>query len=278
MIEHFSQIKSERTPGPAFSYQDSEVRYGQQITLASQVLIAKIIGTDDDKERNSLVDKLVSQLEKNSEKNSFFIREEVINETIGGLGSQLGGKFKLDDAEPYHIFFKYLHDYTKMYPDKSRAAIVKKSAIKTNDDYFGLFNGDYNKNKELVRWTMDQDGNEIVPSIRGFKNQKCALCIERATLAHNLFLLAGYESGCVRSGDIRLAGSGDAAHAYCIVRLEKNQTLFDPSMRFDYNFEEDRNVVDEILDGKPIVVEKYGIESVYANNSALEKEQKLEIT
>ena len=94
-----------------------------------------------------------------------------------------------------------------------------ETIIKTLNDYFGELRVDEEKRLSLLAQSWDKDNQPIKTSIRNLKDQNCAACVERASLSHNFWLMAGAQSFYVSSRRIN--------HAFNVWTTGKNANLFD---------------------------------------------------
>lgn len=277
MIESFSGYDSKRKEGASLDAESTYVRYGQENVSEEFIRIASI---DDEKKRRIEIDKFIQKMEQNSEKNSFFKRDERIPILLGLMGqSGMSPAIKIDDMDIYYGFFENFHRLYEKHKGKYPTGAIHGSAIRYFiDDYLGYFNGDVNKRESLVAPIINDDGSDNfkleVASIKGLKNQGCAMCVERASVSHNLWLLGGYESTYVSSGTVEFTDSMDEGHAYCLIKADSGYLLFDtargvPNILIPFS----ENPREDILSGKPFEVEIDGVKQIYANNDMIQKRE-----
>jgi len=282
MKEFYSANKSmetRRNSGRSVMVGSTNVRYGKQED--AEKLFNEILNIEDKEEQKKKIIELVELLEKNSENNGFFARDDEI-EINAGAGSDLGPKVKIDDIEIYTLFFELYSQTKKNNPELKD--IFPRVVEQTIRRYFGDFNGNSELRANLTEFEFDfdkiedEDYEPEVPSISKLKGKHCAMCVERASVAHNLWLLGGYESYYVDASSINFEGFNDEGHAYCIINYGKTFKLFDCALRVYYGFEEGVNPVEDILNGKPlIVVTKDNKRHIYANAYMLENNKTLEV-
>ena len=251
------------------------VRYGKEESakeLFNDVFQAK--NKDDLLEKVKI---LIQTLEKNNENNSFFKLDEEINISLG-LQSTAGAKIRIDDVNIYKRFFDIYSDLKQKNPAYTESRLHMEAVRGTINSYFGEFDGNIELRNKIT--AVEQDAEKLIEndmqieatSIENFKGKNCAMCVERASVAHNLWLLGGYESYFVDTASIEFEGLPDEAHAYCIVNYNGTFKLFDDSMGIYKAFEEGVNPVEDILNGKPLIVNHKGKELIYANSFAKEEE------
>lgn len=241
---------------------ETKIRYGKQSSAAN--FWKEIIGIEDNQRRKEKIDEFIEVMEKNKEENGFFCREDVvkINEVSNG--------FKLDDKELYYEFFDTLRNLKKNYPQEPDFRILFHGVLNTVKNYFGGFNSDRNKRQHLTRTYVDENDEYIIPSIANQKGKNCSLCVERASVSHNLWLLLGEKSHYVNSKDCKIGNGNDEyrndGHAFCIVEIDGVYKLFDPAMEIYMKLE--GNPIDKMLKGEPFKVKNKNDESfLYANAS-----------
>ena len=261
-------LETRRNPGRSVMAGSTNVRYGKQED--SKKLFNEILNIEDKEERNQKIIALVELLEKNSETNGFFKRDEEIKINIGA-GSDIGPQIKLDDIELYTLFFELFATLKKHNPEANDNVVYKVAVEQTILRYFGQFNGDSALRTRLIDVEFDFDRIEEenykpeIPSISKLKGKNCAMCVERASVSHNLWLLGGYESYYIDASSIKLEGYKDEGHAYCIVNYNGTFKLFDCSINVYFRFGEGINPIEDILNGKPLVVEVKDKKYIYAN-------------
>ena len=117
--------------------------------------------------------------------------------------------------------------------------------------------------------SIEIDDDDIkIPSISAQKGKNCSLCVERASVAHNLWLLTGEKSHYINSLDCKFAVGGaeysNDGHAFCIVEIDGVYKLFDPTMQVYQKLV--GNPIDKMLKGDAFeVLTKDGQEYIYAN-------------
>jgi hypothetical protein len=278
MKEFYSAIQKARMEGRSIAVGSSNVRYGKEDN--AKKLFDEIVAEKSPQVKEKKINELIDLLEKNSEQNSFFSKNEEIEINVGA-GASMGPKIKLDDINIYKMFFDTYCKFKNEHPEVRDGVLHKKTIEATIKAYFGNFNGNMKLRQGLtmpeIDWDKFEDANykPEIPSISKLKNKNCAMCVERASVAHNLWLLGGYESYYIDASSIQLADALDEGHAYCIVNYNGTFKLFDCSMNLYHAFDKGLNPIEEILNGKPLILEINEKRYIYANNYALEKEQEL---
>ena len=277
MKEFYTASKSmdvKRNAGRSIIADSVNVRYGKEESAKN--LFDDVIQAKSGEDLLTRVKTLIQTLEKNNENNSFFKLDEEIDISLGANGG-LGAKIKLDDVNIYKNFFDTYSTLKQKNPTFTENRLHMEAVRETINSYFGEFNGNIKLRDKIA--TIEQDTEKLIEndmepqavSISKFKGQNCAMCVERASVAHNLWLLGGYESYFVDTASIQFEGFPDEAHAYCIVNYNGTFKLFDASMGIYKAFEEGVNPIEDILNGEPLVVNHKGKELVYANSSNLEQ-------
>ena len=267
-------MKTRRNPGRSIAVGSTNVRYGKDDN--ARKLFDDVIQEKDKKQLKKKAKILIDALEKNSENNGFFKLDEGIEINVGA-GSDNGPKIKIDDVNIYKLFFELYSTIKNNNPEMRDGVIHKIAVERTINAYFGEFKGDVNLRKTLTESKFDLDKfiedpnyKQEIPSISKLQGKNCAMCVERASVAHNLWLLGGYESYYIDASSIELADCDDKAHAYCMVNYNGTFKLFDCSMGIYHRFEESINPVEDILNGEPLVIDHSGKQYIYANAYALE--------
>ena len=89
------------------------------------------------------------------------------------------------------------------------------------------------------------------PSIRVQKGKGTGVCTERASIAHNLWLLTGRQSYFFTSKDCRFVDGENAGHSFSVVKLKKGFRLCDFALdRFDLF---DNSPIDMINKKQPLL-------------------------
>lgn len=273
MKEFYSGIQRKRMEGESSFINSTNVRYGRQEDVKGQ--FDAIVKTEDEDIRHGLIDKLISKMEKNCEANSFFPSNETIHINQGSVGQGVDSpRFKIDDKDLYYMFFDIYGKLQDQHPEASDSQVHYHAVKDTVRNYFGRFNGDKTLRESLT--TPDVDYDKFVedpfyepeaPSISSLRGQNCAMCVENASVSHNLWLLGGYESYCVRASSIDFKDLPDEAHSYCLINYNNKFKLFDPSMQKYPAFATGENPAEDILNGEPLIIDNM----VYANALNLEQ-------
>ncbi len=270
MKECYSYIQKKRMEGESIFAGSTNVRYGKEDGIKE--IFDEIIKIDDETLRHQRVDELLSTMERNTDNNGFIPANEAVYLENGMR--QIGApQFKIDDKNIYYLFIDRYKALREANPDKSDSIVHYVAVKDTIAMYFGLYNGNPTLRKQLTTPEVDYDrfGADAsykveTPSISRLRAKSCAMCIERASVSHNLWLLGGYESYFVNAGSINFPNVSDEGHAYCLVHYNDRFRLFDPAMQVYKALEVGQNPIEDILTGKPFVVG----DMVYANASSLD--------
>lgn len=244
----------------------TNVQHGKQEGIRE--LFEKITTLSESEERTALIEQLITTMENNSEQNGFFGRNDEIKMIVNDFNLD-SPQIVIDDIDVYKMFFNNYTLLKEKFPNKPEGAIHSAAIRGTVDAYYGKFYGNANLRLSLAKSKVDftEDGDIMVApaSVSKLKGKNAAMCTERASMSHNLWLIGGYESYYVEATSIKFEGCEDQGHAYCLVNSNGSFKMFDPARYTYFPFEAGRNVADEILSGQPLKVEtSYGKE-VYAN-------------
>ncbi len=246
-----------------------KIRFGQEESI--QDLWKQIIEIDDVKARHERIDKLLKLMEQNKEKNGFLGKTDKVD-----CGDSRG--FLLDDKYLYYLFFDNLKTLNNQNKDgKFSDGAVINSAIKaTITSYAGGDKVNRELRLELTSPTIIDD-KLIVPSIKKQKGKNCFYCSERASIAHNFWLLTGTSSYFCWTDTDNFVGdkqSKNDAHHFTIVKHDGKFKLYDLALNNFCLLEDD--VIDKLLSGQGLIVgpgKTVANPGVYAQNleSKLEK-------
>lgn len=248
------------------SLNGASVRYGQQPDIAGYW--KTIVECDSKTARETLISKLLEKMEENSEQNGFWGSQEELRITFG-IGAN---SIHLDDKNIYFSFFENLRntylDSKEKGIEKPEGTMAVNSIYTTIENYFGAFNGDLDKRLELTE--LDFDTFEY-PSVEVLKGQGCGACVEKAAVAHNLWLLMGRESYYACSTSAKFENSSDEGHAFCMIKNQKgNFMLYDHAMGNFGALQGDP--VETLLSGQPLIIgQPFQNHGVYANACNLEQ-------
>lgn len=221
-------------------------------------LSKNILAQPDEVSMYKEIDELVSFLTLNKESFAFFSAEDEVYVNYLYMRG-----FKIDDNEIYYKFFDNLKKYINDGYKYARATIL--AVVKTESDYFGkVANKEgMRKRNKIAQGFMDENDQIVYPSIRNFKNSNSAACVEFASVAHNLFLLAGLKSNFVISKDVKMKNeSNNDGHAFVLVDNKAGKPLlFDMTMNKIELI--DQTIIDDVFNGKPLMIG----ENCYANAS-----------
>lgn len=229
------------------------VRYGKEDCAEKFLEITKIKDRD---ERNKRIDAFLEEIENRADKNGFFRHDEKIHANFG-FGDY---GFKIDDKELYYMFFDRYIELREKYPKAPNGAVHENAVKQVIDSYLGSFKGNYELRDELLlpdNYIEDRINQNInnVRSISAFRGRNCALCVENASIAHNLWILGGYECSYVAAGDANLTGEPEP-HAYCIVTQipHLKYLLFDKTNNIYKSMPTKKNPRENILEGNGLSV------------------------
>lgn len=263
MEKCYSYIK--RTTLDQMSINGTSVKYGKQEDVVGYWKI--IIECDDENDRHLLIDDLLKKMQNNAAQNGFWKPEDEIRISFG-IGTTA---IHLDDTSIYYSFFDnlrmlYQHNQTESKPVDD-GVVALSSIFRTIEQYFGSYNGNLALRGKLT--ALNPETCEY-PSISILKGKGCGACVEKAAVAHNLWLLMGRESYYVASTSAQFEDVEDEGHAFCFIRNSKgNFMLYDHARN---NFGKVRgNPIETVLNGEPLIIgEPFKNPGVYANACNLE--------
>ena len=252
-------------------YADStNIHFGKDSAAFS--MFENILTIEDKTTRCAQIDNLVAHLEKNAdnknpnEGNGFYSKNKAVYISKGPEFLK-GPQFKIDDNIIYYIFADHCRIFKNMYPDACFDLIVHSAVTSTLKSYFGIFDGDNNEMRlKIFSPKKIDDENYEAESISKIRGLCFAQCTEKASVAQNLWIMAGRESYCIDSTiNFSQIGICDENHQFIIVKGTDNIfRLFDYSM--EYATILDNNPIDEILNGKTLkCTNNYGRVLEYCN-------------
>ena len=246
------------------TFADLTIHYGIEDGITNEW--ENIINTKDTEEKKKKIDALIERLEQNSQTNGFFKSQDKVS-----ISAFCG--VKLDDKEIYYLFFAKLEKIYKLLLKAEKKEIegfAIYSAIKeTLQTYFDKDKNDTpfdlkeaNKKRfNLSAITANENDEFIPPSISVFKNSGCAMCVEKSSVAHNLWLMCGKKSYYFTSKSVFVDASIDDGHAFCVVEYNNKFRIFDPTLG-NYGIL-DCNPIELIKDNIPFKVTNKNVPIVY---------------
>lgn len=248
------------------------IQYGKQPDIENEW--KSIIEIENVDERKKRIDLLLEKLEQNAEQNGFFGKEQEVRISKGN-----GVLF--NDKEMYYQFFDTLRNFSELNKNEqfTEGAIIKKAIEETEKAYWGGWGTNKHTRLKKTRMEFTDDGDIQRPSISNLKGQNCSACVERAAMAHNLWLLTGKTSYyiVVQPEECNFDTTADDeykgdAHAFSIVEYDGKYRLFDLSM--DNICMLQGNPIEDIENGIPLKVEGPTVKNpgYYANYSKLGQE------
>ena len=248
------------------SLNGTSIKYGKQEDIKDYW--KQIVENDNQTARHFLVDRLLEKMQANCDKNGFWCPEEEIQTTFGIERNAV----HLDDKNIYYTFFdtlRVLHDKNKQTQTPQQdGTLAVRSVFSTIENYFGKFNGNLDLRNQLTELNFE---TFEYPSISVLQNQGCGACVEKAAVAHNLWLLMGRESYYVSSTSSKFENSNDEGHAFCIIKNgEGGFMLYDHAMNNFGALQGDP--IETLLSGQPLVIgEPFNNHGIYANACNLEQ-------
>lgn len=248
-------------------FAETKIYYGQQDNIAST--IDKISSIEDPRKRNIEINTLLEHMEQNSSENSFLNSSTTIHIP------QTGNGFKLDDPNLYYLFFDVLKALKKKTPPYEESYLTLKAVITTIKIYFGGLNNNATIHDDLTYIKIDGATQDcIIPSISNQKGKNCSSSVERASTAHNLWLLLGYKSYFIIAMNCSFTESQSSyigPHSFCIIEQDNKFKLFDSSTGIYKKLE--GNPIECILKGQPLTINTDNKNNyIYASGVDLTKE------
>ena len=239
-------------------FSDLIIQYGKEESIENQW--KEIVKEKDKNLRHKKIDAIIEKLEANSTNNGF-IQSKV------GINIDCWHGFKVDDREIYYIFFKNLikncEELDKMGKTNYDGFVMYVSIRQTLDDYYGKrVENAYKIRKQLTEIDEDENGCFVVSSIKVLKGQGCAMCAEKASVAHNLWLICGKKSYYISSKTIKYKGKElSDGHAFCVVENAGKFKVFDAELE---NYGPiDFNPIENVKNNLPIEIKDKNIDITY---------------
>lgn len=131
--------------------------------------------------------------------------------------------FVLDDENAYFLLFKKIKENgfllnNKNFSDEQICKFVQNSVF----DYFGIGTP---SDEQRTRIYRDAFQKEKDVSIKDFRESGNSMCLERASLSHNYFLLMGFNAELVAENV--LLNSQRDLHTFNVVSLNDGKYIFD---------------------------------------------------
>lgn len=236
-----------------------------------------IVKETDQQKKKDMIDKLVDYASENSFETGFFAGDQEVE--IGGFG---GHSFVIDDQEIYYTFFNEIDRVINIFLENNKSveddwlSIIATAIYWAEIKYFGSGNQSRTNRLEILKNTCNRDdGRARVPSIKVLKGKGMAECVELASVAHNLFTLAGLKSYYICSkdchfGDINSEYQSDG-HAFELFVDKGVYRIFDLALMNVGKIKGDP--IKDLMDDKPVIIEGNGLRknSVYANYSKMKE-------
>lgn len=233
--------------GPkVWGYDQATMYYGKEPT--AQGKWKEIIQIEDAEKRHLAVDELAKAMQAG--KNGFLGTKEKI--VINQLFNQC---FTIDDQELYHLYFdnlKYVCEHKDAIfkgGNLSDRRIISRAILATEKMYFGSFSPDMRKRTAIASMYFDENDEPVIPSIKDFKGQNAAACVELASVAHNLWLMSGEDSYFFNSKTASFGDSNDG-HAFDFIKFDDSVVLYDVALQRIKKYT-DEDPIKDIESGKP---------------------------
>lgn len=241
-------------------FADVTIRYGIEEGLTNEW--KEIINTKNEEEKKQKIDKLIEKLEENSEVNGFFKAQDKVSINI------FCG-FRLDDKEIYYLFFKRLEKIYNLLLTKGKKDIdgfAIFSAIKeTLTIYFGNdLKSAMRQRLNLTSIVANENDEFVPPSISILKNTGYAMCAEKSSVAHNLWLMCGKKCYYFTSKSVFVNEDNHDGHAFCVVEYDNKFRIFDAALG-NYGLL-DCNPIETIKDNVPFKITNKNVPIVYVDN------------
>lgn len=249
-------------------FAETKIYYGRQDNSPWE----KIIEIEDPRKRNLEIDKLLANIARNNEENSFFNPSTTLSIPLTGNG------FKLDDPNLYYLFFEILKALKEKNPPYEKSYLTLKAVITTIKVYFDGLETNNTIHDELTYIKIDNlTQDRITPSISKQRGKNCSSSTERASIAHNLWLLLGYKSYFITAMNCSFQTSKHSytgPHSFCIIEQDGKFKLFDATTGIYKKLE--NNPIESILKGHPLTIQTDDKSNyVYASGTDLTKKATL---
>ena len=120
------------------------------------------------------------------------------------------------------------------------------------------------KRLNLTSIVADENDEFIPPSISVLKNTGCAMCVEKSSVAHNLWLMCGKKCYYFTSKSVFVSADNNDGHAFCVVEYDNKFRIFDAALG-NYGLLEN-NPIETIKDNVPFKVTSKNIPIVYVDS------------
>lgn len=182
------------------------------------------------KTKNEDYKSLLGEIENSFEIENFFCpRDNKVSRASGFLGEKTKlvtgyADFVLDDESAYELLFDNVKASENLMQKngKYNAENLCKLVQKTVFDYYGT-----GRPNDIYRTFVYRNAynKETDVSVKSFCGTGNSMCLERASLAHNYFLLLGVQDTLV-SSDIIINGEKDL-HTFNVVEIDGKKYIFD---------------------------------------------------
>lgn len=233
--------------GPkVLGYDQATMYYGKEPAVKDKW--KEIIQIENVEKRHLAVDELIKVMQTGN--NGFLgASEKIIINQLFNLC------FTIDDKELYHLYFdnlKYACEHKDTLfknGDVRDRKIISRAIIATEKMYFGGFSPDMRKRMAIASMHFDENDEPVIPSIKDFRGQNAAACVELASVAHNLWLMSGEDSYLFNSKTTDFANSNDG-HAFTFIKFDDITVLYDVALQRIKKYT-DKDPIKDIESGKP---------------------------
>lgn len=195
--------------------------------------------SEDEEKIREFIDNRVEQLTNSTSPEGIsLVHNNIYNKFIhpdsNVRRSMIVSPIHLDDNEIYNILMEKVQQARadERYKDHSLRQIIPTAVQTAIYQYFGSLLTSNEGLQKNFKFYMDEsglDGPEFI-SIKDFKEEKMAVCAEKASVAQNLLRFSGLNSSIVFSSKCRIpAEAPEDAHAYNIIQSENGYFIYDPT-------------------------------------------------
>lgn len=250
------EFKNDEEPWDA----DVTIRYGIEQGVEREW--KEIINTKNEEEKKQKINRLIEKLEESSETNGFFKSQEKVS-----INMFCG--FRLDDKEIYYIFFNRLEKIYKLLLTKQLKNVDELAMFTAIKETLTIYFGNDKKHamRERINLTSiaaDEDDNFIPPSISVLRNTGCAMCVEKSSVANNLWLMCGKKCYYFTSKSVFVNTDEAVGHAFCVVEYNNEFRIFDAALG-NYGLL-DCNPLEKIKANVPFKVANKSVPIVYVDS------------
>ncbi len=164
-----------------------------------------------------------------------------IHENTEIYSNMMFNGFRLDDNDVYTELLgvmKEMHDNPSWIGESAKSMTGQAIDVEINRYFGNRFSDEYVSARRKNLYSQNSRIGQKAFSVKEFKGQNAAECVEKAALGNNLFCFLGYDSKLILSKHTKVDGEQEEPHAYLYVDNGKAKRIVDltnPSCAFDAN-------------------------------------------